>query len=1196
MAILVSPGVSVTVVDESFYDSAGPGTVPLIVIATASNKVVPDGTAIAQMTEPKNASKVFLATSQRELLQSFGDPIFREISGTQLHGNPTNEYGLLAAHSYLGVANRAFILRADVDLNELQPRDTAPTANPINGTYWLNTDDIVIGLAQYDASTDSFEQIDVDVISDSSLLDSNGVPIPSAPGAIGSFALVPGVVAGALTGREENQVFRRASGGWELMDANNISESIVYRPHTQVPLSGEVLTFALTNGGSNYAVGDIIRFDSTGVDVITAASVVDRGSSYALNEVLSMVGGTSTVVAQLRVTGLSTVASQTHLDFVGSFNGGTGYANGDTITLNDGTIVTVVAEAAGVVTEFTVTSASTSSIAANLSTLTQSATSGAGAGFTLTLAVANQGVFSVSIDVGGNYTVVPSNPVSATSAGLGVGATFTVSYNSSNAASIRVDSVNSGTITHFTVLTRGSGYTSGALTQTSVVSSSGVPGLGSGILISGTVLSDGDFWVKTTKPNTGTEFTLEYYDGAAGQFVTVDAPLARSRDDALLLYLNNPQVGDLFTLYDHNNETVDSGNEDFNARIEFSIMRHNGRGTTRAVGTTYSKSAAPVVDGDVIIINGVSVTFTNTLNAGQPLELIDTSVDTGVVGLINNASIPGIVASVETGALVLTHVDGKDITVVDGVGAPIVPLFGPAPSSISVTNGYVFSNWSYLSYEASNVSPTGDLADDTLWYSTDFRVDLLSNNGQGQWDEVRGQIFLQPAEPTIGLSVDDIWIDTDQLDEYPVISTYNGTDWVQLDNADQVTPRGIVFADARPSPLFGTNSGLNNGGLSGFPDLDADCPDPLIYPRGTILFNTRYSTLNVKRWVNNYTFNGIEIGDRWVNESGNKADGSPYMGDEAVRRVITLRMAAAIASNDDVRAKSIFYNLMAAPGYPELIDELITLNVDRKLTSFIVGDTPFTLKPDAMSLQSWATNANGAETNGTRGLLSSDTYLGVYYPSALTTNIDGAEVVVPPSHVALRTIAFNDQVSYQWFAPAGYQRGVITNAVSVGYVNDSGEYVPVELNDGQLDTLYLNNINPFSFRPNQGLFVFGQKTRHPTSSALDRINVVRLINYLRYRVPQLLEPFLFEPNDGLVRRNVEVTTSRFLAELITLRALQDFAVVCDESNNTPARIDRNELWVDIAIVPLKALEFIYVPIRVRNSGSDLSLANPNPVG
>jgi phage tail sheath protein FI len=107
------------------------------------------------------------------------------------------------------------------------------------------------------------------------------------------------------------------------------------------------------------------------------------------------------------------------------------------------------------------------------------------------------------------------------------------------------------------------------------------------------------------------------------------------------------------------------------------------------------------------------------------------------------------------------------------------------------------------------------------------------------------------------------------------------------------------------------------------------------------------------------------------------------------------------------------------------------------------------------------------------------------------------------------------------------------------------------------------------------------------SSALDRVNVARLINYLNYQLDILAKPFLFEPNDKQTRDSVARTFESFFGDLVGLRAVYDFAVVCDETNNSPTRIDRNELWIDVAVKPTKAIEFIYIPLRILNTGDPL---------
>ena len=121
------------------------------------------------------------------------------------------------------------------------------------------------------------------------------------------------------------------------------------------------------------------------------------------------------------------------------------------------------------------------------------------------------------------------------------------------------------------------------------------------------------------------------------------------------------------------------------------------------------------------------------------------------------------------------------------------------------------------------------------------------------------------------------------------------------------------------------------------------------------------------------------------------------------------------------------------------------------------------------------------------------------------------------------------------------------------------------MNEGQRDSLYSNKVNPIANFPGRGINVFGQKTLSPTSSALDRVNVARLVVYIRERLDDLVKPFLFEPNDASTRADAKAIVDRFLANLVTQRGLFDFVTVCDTTNNTAARIDRNELHIDIAI-------------------------------
>ena len=130
-----------------------------------------------------------------------------------------------------------------------------------------------------------------------------------------------------------------------------------------------------------------------------------------------------------------------------------------------------------------------------------------------------------------------------------------------------------------------------------------------------------------------------------------------------------------------------------------------------------------------------------------------------------------------------------------------------------------------------------------------------------------------------------------------------------------------------------------------------------------------------------------------------------------------------------------------------------------------------------------------------------------------------------------------------------------------------------------------NKINPITYLPGTGLVVYGQKTLNPYASALDRINVARLVVYIRERLQQIVKPFLFEPNDKITRDEAKQVVESLMNDLVAKRGLYDYVVICDTSNNTPDRIDRNELYIDVAIEPVKAVEFIYIPVRIKNTGS-----------
>jgi hypothetical protein len=420
----------------------------------------------------------------------------------------------------------------------------------------------------------------------------------------------------------------------------------------------------------------------------------------------------------------------------------------------------------------------------------------------------------------------------------------------------------------------------------------------------------------------------------------------------------------------------------------------------------------------------------------------------------------------------------------------------------AATADYLVSNWEPFAasdFKATADAPLNEPDDGQLWYHNEFsEVDIMYHNGTtwvGYQDATAfpltspaGPIVSATAPERVGGQSDgtnlvngDLWISTADMENYPTIYRWDGTnlEWAQLDKTDQVTEEGVLFADARYGASGATGdtaATIKDMLTSNF--LDPDAPDPALYPKGMLLWNLRRSGGNVKRYNNSYIdtsldntrFNNDEsmdgyATDRWTTASPNNEDGSGSFGRKAQRGVVIAAMKSVVDTSSEIRDEERRnFNIIAAPGYPELLSNLINLNIDRGVTAFVVGDTPLRLPSDATSLTNWGTNAELVTDNGDAGIVSYDEYCAVFYPNGFTTDLGGTNAVVPASHMMMRTIALSDQVSYPWFAPAGTRRGGITNATAVGYIDAvSGEFQTVALNEGQRDTLYDLKVNPLTF-------------------------------------------------------------------------------------------------------------------------------------
>lgn len=738
----------------------------------------------------------------------------------------------------------------------------------------------------------------------------------------------------------------------------------------------------------------------------------------------------------------------------------------------------------------------------------------------------------------------------------------------------------------------------------------------------------GSVWVTTTIPTNGANWAIKLFNSSSQSWTTVTTPILPSIVNAN--YVLDPTGGGknipVGTLL-----IESSYNHIANDEATFKLWRKSSTGATTITGTANSTIATTATDYTFVIRE---TTLTGTWGSNQ-IVTVNTVLSNQKIGSLIPAAISAaglnyISASWNdtTNVLTMSHLNGGAIQLWDSTNTPMATFFSVGTTANlyasalgDFVNGntpfdFIATTWSPLVYEATSIAPYTVPADGAIWYTSVVdEVDIMYHNGT-DWtgyltafpqSDPNGPIIsaTEPDKTTgqsdgTALVAGDIWVDTSDIDAYGRnIYVYSGSAWVQQDVTDQTTPDGWLFADARWATAGATADASSIVALLTSSYVDPDTPDPALYPRGMRLWNTRRSGFNVKRYTSGYininTTNPRQANasmaayapDRWVSQNAVAEDGGPRFGRLGQRAQVIESMKALIDTNAAIRDNdTLGFNLLATPGYPETIQNMIGLNTDRGITAFVIGDTPFRLEPTGTKLSEWGLNTNGALDNGDVGATSFDEYMAMYYPSGYTNDNTGNNIVVPASHMMLRTIINSDAKSYPWFAPAGTRRGGVDNATSVGYITAEGEFKSTALHQGLRDVLQDPRIaiNPIATLTGVGVLAYGQRTRARNASALDRINVARLVCYLRKQLDVLARPFLFEPNDAQTRREIKAAAESLMLELVGQRALYDYVIVCDETNNTPSRIDRNELYVDIAIEPVKAIEYIYIPLRLKNTG------------
>jgi len=265
------------------------------------------------------------------------------------------------------------------------------------------------------------------------------------------------------------------------------------------------------------------------------------------------------------------------------------------------------------------------------------------------------------------------------------------------------------------------------------------------------------------------------------------------------------------------------------------------------------------------------------------------------------------------------------------------------------------------------------------------------------------------------------------------------------------------------------------------------------------------------------------------------------------------------------------YNLITAPGliadgtnYPAHV------SVTTQLLNVVQG------RGDSMTILDLVGYNSPIIPVTTNALTYDTSYAAAYWPWVQTIDPDsGRQVWVPASTMIPGVYAFNDNASEPWFAPAGINRGVMSTVIRAER----------NLTQGNRDLLYESNVNSIATFPNVGVVVFGQKTLQKKKSALDRVNVRRLLIELKNYISQVADTLVFEQNTVTTRNNFLSQVNPYLASVQQRQGLTAFKVVMDESNNTPTTIDNNQLIGQIYLQPTRTVEFIILDFNILPTGA-----------
>lgn len=475
-------------------------------------------------------------------------------------------------------------------------------------------------------------------------------------------------------------------------------------------------------------------------------------------------------------------------------------------------------------------------------------------------------------------------------------------------------------------------------------------------------------------------------------------------------------------------------------------------------------------------------------------------------------------------------------------------LLDPTKAAVKFTSsvdgavaGFAFGD-ALTDSSASFAFPKLNLVSDTdepakNYFGLNTRYDLYSNlHDRGYWEAAR------PLPGSYDISG----------------SPADGLVYSFIFSLDDIVESNGTFTHTEGSHAGGT-AYTNSGSLS-YTDLLVQKVDKFTMP-----LVGGYDGLNIKE---RNPFRNTLLGASGVTKNNNYAF---YSIDKAIEAVSD--------------AEVVNCNLMSVPGvYNSTLTNKLIDRCEERGDALAIIDLEGDFKDSAensLSETSRAANVSTTVSNlKDRNINSS--YGAAYFPWCVARDtLSNIPVPVPPSVVAMGVLSYSEQQSELWFAPAGFNRGGLRDGAAGITVTN----VKHDLNSRERDKLYEANINPIAKFPSEGIVVFGQKTLQVTPSALDRINVRRLMIFVKKEISRMANDILFDQNVRTTWLRFKAKAEPFLSSIKTRFGLTDYVLQLDEETTTPELVDRNIVYAKVLLKPARSIEFIAIDFNIMSSGA-----------